>query len=93
MIYWFDTDHIRIAQRESDAAYDALAPRDFSAVAVLPFDEAAAVFDDRAAQRLRIGRMDLRIASIALARELVVATRSARDFGQAPNLRIEDWTG
>jgi tRNA(fMet)-specific endonuclease VapC len=67
--------------------------QDFSTVPVLPFDAAAAaVFEDLASQRLRIGRMDLRIASIALSRDMVVVTRNARDFGQVPDLQIEDWT-
>ena len=75
--------------------YEMLAQvlQDFSAVHVLPFDEAAAViFDELATQRLRIGRMDLRIASIALSRGMVLVTRNARDFGQVPDLQLEDWT-
>ena len=53
---------------------------------------AVAIFEDLVARRVRIGRMDLRIASIALSREMVVVTRNARDFGQVPDLQIEDWT-
>ena len=52
---------------------------------------AVAIFEDLVARRVRIGRMDLRIASIALSREMVVVTRNARDFGQVPDLQIEDW--
>ncbi len=60
---------------------------------VLPFDlPAAAVFDQLRAQKIRIGTMDLRIASIALSRNLVVVTRNVRDFGQVPGLQTEDWT-
>ena len=83
--------------RDVVAGYDILAPapQDFSAVAVWPFDEVhktAAVFDDLAAQRLRIGRMDLRIAAMALSRRIILATRHARDFGQGLGLQIEDGT-
>ena len=67
--------------------------RDFAVSPVLPFDGAAAtVFDGLVAQRVRIGRMDLRIASIALSRGLVLVTRNARDFGKVPEFRIEDRT-
>lgn len=60
---------------------------------VLPFDDpAAAIFDQLRAQRIRISTLDLRIASIALARNLVVVTRNVRDFGQVPGLQTEDWT-
>lgn len=75
--------------------YDMLAQvlQDFTVSPVLPFDAAAAaVFDSLLAQRVRIGRMDLRIASIALARGLVVVTRNTSDFGKVPDLQIEDWT-
>jgi tRNA(fMet)-specific endonuclease VapC len=65
----------------------------FSTAPILLFDGAAAsIFDELVAQRLRIGRMDLRIASIAMAQERVVVTRNARDFSKVPGLRIEDWT-
>ena len=66
---------------------------DYSAVAVLPFDAAAATaFDGLVAQRVRIGTMDLRIASIALANGLVLVTRNVTDFRRAPGLTTEDWT-
>lgn len=42
--------------------------------------------------RLRIGTMDLRIASIALANDLTLVTRNTSDFARVPNLKIEDWT-
>lgn len=67
--------------------------RTFTQAAVLPFDAAAAtVYDTLVAQRVRLRRMDLRIAAIALARGLVVVTRNARDFGRVPGLEIQDWT-
>ena len=65
----------------------------FSAATVLPFDNAAvAIFDGLRAQRVRIATMDLRIASIALSRGLVLLTRNARDFRRVPGLVLEDWT-
>ena len=66
---------------------------DYATVAVEPFDApAAAVFDGLLAQRVRIGTMDLRIASITLARGMTLLTRNVRDFRQVPGLLTEDWT-
>jgi tRNA(fMet)-specific endonuclease VapC len=65
----------------------------YVAAVVLPFDAAAAtVFDGLTARRVRVGSMDLRIASIALSRGLAVLTRNLGDFGRIPGLVIEDWT-
>lgn len=65
----------------------------FSVAQVLPFDAgAAAIFDLVREQRVRIATMDLRIASIALSRNLVLLTRNNRDFSQVPILLVEDWT-
>lgn len=65
----------------------------FMAAPILPFDAAAAtVFDELRAQRLRVATMDVRIASIALSRGLVLLTRNIGDFGRVPGLAIEDWT-
>jgi tRNA(fMet)-specific endonuclease VapC len=66
---------------------------DFSLARVLPFDEAAAgVFDDLRRQKIRIGTMDPRIASIASATGRTVLTRNLVDFQRVPNLKAEDWT-
>lgn len=60
---------------------------------VLPFDAAAAaIFDGLQAQSLRVGRMDLRIAAVALSQCLILLTRNLRDFGRVPGLITEDWT-
>lgn len=62
-------------------------------ITVLEFDEAAADEFERLKQaRIRIGTMDLKIASIALANRATVLTRNIRDFGKVPGLRVEDWT-
>ncbi len=64
----------------------------FSLAQVLPFDEGAAdVFDDLRRQRIRIGTMDLRIASIALATGMTVRTRNLVDFPKVPRFHAEDW--
>jgi tRNA(fMet)-specific endonuclease VapC len=66
---------------------------DYSVVSVLAFDTAAAIeFDSLSAQRLRVGTMDLRIASIALSQGLILITRNLSDFRRVPGLIIEDWT-
>ena len=62
-------------------------------IEVLDFDEpAAAEFERLRGLRLRIGTMDLKIAAIALAQSATVLTRSVKDFGLVPGLRVEDWT-
>lgn len=60
---------------------------------VVPFDAAAAVELGRL-QTLKLGvrPMDLRIAAIALARNLTLVTRNLSDFARVPNLKTEDWT-
>ena len=65
----------------------------FAAAPVLPFDAAAAtLLDELQAQRVRVAAMDLRIAAIALSRNLILVTRNQRDFNRVPLLVTEDWT-
>ncbi len=60
---------------------------------LLPFDASAQrVFTGLQRQRVRIGTMDLRIASIALSRQMTLVTGNLRDFEQVPGLLAEDWT-
>jgi len=67
--------------------------RDYSQMHVLPFDLAAqSQFTALQAQRIRLGRMDLPIGSIALAHRAVLITRNLRDFQNIPGLVVEDWT-
>ena len=42
-------------------------------------------------QGIRIGTMDLRIASIALAHVATLLTRNTVDFAQVPGLCFENW--
>lgn len=60
---------------------------------VLDFDEkAVAVFSDLRKQKVRIGTMDLKIASIAIANNAILITRNLSDFQQVPGLIAEDWS-
>lgn len=60
---------------------------------VIDFDEDAAnKFKDLKSQKLRIGTMDLKIASIAISRNAILVSRNLRDFEEIPNLVVKDWT-
>lgn len=64
----------------------------FAAGTVLSWDDAAAsVFLGLRAQKIRVGTMDLRIASIVLSRGAILLSRNLTDFGKVPGLRVEDW--
>ena len=59
---------------------------------ILPWDDDAVnVFENLRGQKLRVGTMDLKIASIALAYDATVLTRNTVDFAKVPRLRIENW--
>ena len=65
----------------------------FCAVPLIAFDPAAAaVVQQLQRQRIRIGTMDLKIASIALAQQASLLTRNVADFRRVPGLHVEDWT-
>ena len=66
------------------------------ALPVLPFDERAAEAYGPLRARLesdgrRLDEPDLRIASIALSRGLVVVTGNVRHFNRVPDLKVENW--
>lgn len=68
-------------------------PQDFSNAQLLPFSLAAAdIYDDLKSNSIRVGAMDLRIASIAIANQMTLLTRKTVDFERIPNLLFEDWT-
>jgi tRNA(fMet)-specific endonuclease VapC len=65
----------------------------FATAPVLPFDAGAiAVFDELRGKRVRVSTMDLRIAAIAISRNLVLLTRNISDFNKVPDLATQDWT-
>lgn len=60
---------------------------------ILDFDQKAGdEFEKLKGRRIRIGTVDLKIASIPLANDAIVLTRNAKDFSRIPNLRIANWT-
>ncbi|HEX7445900.1 MAG TPA: type II toxin-antitoxin system VapC family toxin [Pirellulales bacterium] len=59
---------------------------------IVPFDQATAEqFGDLRRRRVRIGSMDLKIASIALVHDALILTANLRDFSQVPGLRCANW--
>jgi tRNA(fMet)-specific endonuclease VapC len=54
-------------------------------------DSAADQFFELRRARIRIGTQDLKIASIALARDALLLSANLRDFQQVPALQVEDW--
>jgi tRNA(fMet)-specific endonuclease VapC len=65
----------------------------FLNTAVLDFDgNAAKVFQDLRSQKIRIGVMDLKIASVAISHKAILVSRNVKDFEGVPNLVVNDWT-
>jgi tRNA(fMet)-specific endonuclease VapC len=59
---------------------------------IVPFDERAGEeFQKLQKQRIRIGTQDLKIASIALARDALLLSANLRDFQRVPGLHVENW--
>jgi len=67
--------------------------RDFKVLPLVSFDaNAATALAQLQPQRIRLGKMDARIAAIALSCELILLTRNQQDFSQVSGLVVEDWT-
>ena len=65
----------------------------FRIIPVVDFDAAAALqFERLRKEGIRIGTMDLKIASIALVRKATLLTRNLRDYSKVPGLSCADWT-
>jgi tRNA(fMet)-specific endonuclease VapC len=59
---------------------------------IVPFDDAAADrFEKLRSGRLRIGSMDLKIASIALVHDALLLSANLEDFEQVRGLRVDNW--
>ena len=65
----------------------------FKTLTIIDFDKKAAkVFQDLRTQKVRIGAMDLKIASIAISNDAILISRNLKDFTKVPNLAVQDWT-
>jgi tRNA(fMet)-specific endonuclease VapC len=65
-----------------------------SRLTILPIDEAAAAEFERLIGTKglrRLGRGDLLMASIALARKATVVTRNLKDYQKVQGLKLENW--
>lgn len=59
---------------------------------IIPFDDAAAQrFQELREQRIRLGTMDLKIASTALVHKAILLSANRGDFDRVPGLRVENW--
>jgi len=59
---------------------------------IVQFDEhAAAQFEELKRQRLKLGTMDLKIASIVLQHSALLLSANLNDFRTVPGLRVENW--
>lgn len=66
--------------------------KDFSVMPLVSFDQKAAeVYDELNLKKLRVGSMDLRMASIAIANQMTLITQNTVDFERIPGLLLQDW--
>ena len=65
----------------------------FKTLTIIDFDKPAAqIYKKLRSEKVRIGAMDLKIASIAIARNAILVSRNLKDFEDIPNLVVNDWT-
>ncbi len=55
-------------------------------------EKLAKVFQQLKSNKIRIGSMDLKIASIAIANEAILVSRNLKDFEKVSDLTVQDWT-
>jgi tRNA(fMet)-specific endonuclease VapC len=66
---------------------------DFKPWQFLDYDDRAELYFQSARKSgIRIGTMDLRIASICLVHNAPLVTRHRKDFQQVPGLKFADWS-
>lgn len=64
----------------------------FCTFSLLDFEERAAeMFRKLQQMRIRVGTLDLKIASVALSNDAMLLTRNLVDFNRVPDLRAENW--
>jgi tRNA(fMet)-specific endonuclease VapC len=64
----------------------------YQKIIIAPFDAAAiATYQQLRKTYPRLGKMDLKIAAIAVTQQTTLLTRNHRDFGQIATLQSEDW--
>lgn len=60
---------------------------------ILTYNEAAMQrYEQLRKRKIKIGRMDLRIAAVVLEQGAILVTRNVRDFRQIPGLSLENWS-
>jgi tRNA(fMet)-specific endonuclease VapC len=84
------------ARKGSEDVVERVRDLVLSGLAVLAFDRSAAELYGRLRAQLeregrRLAEPDLRIAAIALARDLTLVTGNVRHFKRVPDLRVENW--
>ncbi|VTT96704.1 Putative nucleic acid-binding protein, contains PIN domain OS=Oscillatoria acuminata PCC 6304 GN=Oscil6304_5341 PE=4 SV=1 [Gemmataceae bacterium] len=80
-------------QEARASAYVAAAMEIMAPLVVFAKSEAALDrFDQLVRLKLNVGKMDLKIAAVALGLDATVVTDNAIDFGRVPGLKWEDWT-
>jgi tRNA(fMet)-specific endonuclease VapC len=101
IITWEEQTRGRLARvRQEKTVFDEVSAyvhlaeliRFYSTWTILHFDHAAALQVDRLKKlKIRIGTMDLKIASIVLRWGAKLLSANLRDFRQVPGLLVEDW--
>ena len=62
-------------------------------IPIIQFDKKSGeTFQDLKSRKIKVGTMDLKIASIAISQNALLISRNISDYDPIPNLRVEDWT-